>query len=395
MFNKNTLLLQIEIIQTFEGVMYRNLIIIIVMTLVLSACHTQEEPLPPRTTENEYTRLFDVIWNKLDSSYVFFDLLPCDWDSLHKAYYYRVESVTTEDAFVNMISEMFDAIGDPYIYLFHQGHIIVSRPEKFRPRDMENWLREQKHDTYEIPARAQFTMMDNGVFRYGSVIRINKSKKDTAWYHAVSLSGLVSDARKVNGITFATKIKKLYSDSRAKGLILDLRGCQQLHLTIAPMILSTFYPLGKSYSLTAQARSPYSSSHLAMIDVDTYSMTGMGCYGNKPIVILVNEAVILEAHTVATILSELPNVMVVGRSSSGGRGGVCAGQIIDSSTYMAKDTIYGPAIRFANATHSNFNAPLQPDRLVDWIPTAEEYEHYTYIYDKCLDAALDCIDSYK
>ena len=365
------------------------------MTLVLSACHTQEEPLPPRTTENEYTRLFDVIWNKLDSSYVFFDLLPCDWDSLHKAYYYRVESVTTEDAFVNMISEMFDAIGDPHIYLFHHGRTIVSRPEKYKTLDRENILREQKHDTYEIPAGAQYTMLDNGVLITAPIIRINKSKNDTAWYHAVSLSGIISDLKKLNGIIFAAKIKKLHSDSTAKGMILDLRGCRQVHYTIAPTILSTFYPLGKSYSFTAHARSPYSSSHLAMIDVDTYSITGMGCYGNKPIVILVNESVILEAHTIAAILSELPNVMIVGRSPSGGRGGVCAGQIIGSSTNMANDTIFGPAFRFSNATHTNFNAPLQPDKLVNWIPTEECYSHYGYIYDKCLDAAIDCIDSYK
>ena len=374
--------------------MYRSWLIFIVMTLVLSACHTQEEPLPPRTTENEYAQLFDAVWNKIDSFYVFFDLLPCDWDSLHKAYYYRVESVTTEDAFVNMISEMFDAIGDPHIYLFHHGRTIVSRPEKYKTLDRENILREQKHDTYEIPAGAQYTMLDNGVLITAPIIRINKSKNDTAWYHAVSLSGIISDLKILNGIIFAAKIKKLHSDSKAKGMILDLRGCRQVHYTIAPTILSTFYPLGKSYSLTAHARSPYSSSHLAMIDVDTYSITGMGCYANKPIVILVNEAVMLEAHTIATILSELPNVMVVGRSSSGGRGCVCGALAIGNSINMTRDTIMGPIIRFSDANHSNFNAPLQPDKLVNWTPKEEDYSHFPIFYDKCLDAALDCIDDY-
>ena len=374
--------------------MHRNWLIIIVMTLVLSACHTQEEPLPPRTTENEYTQLFDAVWNKIDSSYVFFDLMPCDWDSLHKVYYYKVESVTTEDEFIDMMTEMFDAIEDPFIYLFHHGHTIVSKPEKFKPQDGDNLLCKQKQETYEIPAGAQYISMDHGAFRSGSVIRINKSTNDTAWYHAISLSGIVSDEKKVNGIIFATKIKKLHADLKAKGLILDLRGCTQLHLSLAPMILQTLYPLGKSYSLIAQARSPSSSSHLSMIDAQTFSMTGMGCYGNKPIVILVNESVILEAHTIAAILSELPNVMIVGSSPSGGRGGVCAGQIIGSSTNMANDTIFGPAFRFSNATHTNFNAPLQPDKLVNGIPTEECYSHYGYIYDKCLDAALDCIDEY-
>lgn len=367
------------------------------MTLVplsLVACSTREEPLPPRTTESEYTQLFDAVWNKIDSAYVFFDLMSCNWDSLHKVYYYRAESVTTEDEFIDMMTEMFEAIEDPYIYLFHHGHAIVSVPKKYKPLDGDNLLCKQKQDTYEIPVGAQYTAMDDGSFRSASVIRINKSTNDTSWYHAVVLSGIVSDEKKVNGITFASKIKNLHSDAKAKGLIFDLRGCKQLHLSIAPMVLQTLYPLGKSYSLTAQVRSQSSSNHLAMIDVDTYSMTGMGCYENKPIVILVNEAVMLEAHTVATILSELPNVIIVGRSPSSGRGGVCAGQIIGSSINMTNDTIYGPAIRLSNATHSNFNAPLLPDKLINWTPTEEYHSHYGYIYDKCLDAALDCIDAY-
>ena len=92
---------------------------LILLTFV--ACNTEEELLPPHATETEYTCEFDEVWNTLDSFYVFFDLLPCDWDSLHKAYYYRVESVKTDEQFEDMMKEMLEAIEDPYIYYKHKN----------------------------------------------------------------------------------------------------------------------------------------------------------------------------------------------------------------------------------------------------------------------------------
>ena len=237
--------------------------------------------------------------------------------------------------------------------------------------------------------------MQSGTMGFGSLIRVNKSHQDTSRYDAIFFEGIPNDIAGIYGIVFSNKVKRLYSSATSKGLIVDLRGCRYIHMTFAPTLVQTFYPAEKKYSLIAQTRNPRSPSHLDMIDAQDLSLTGLGYYGEKPIVLIVHEKVQMETHVIASILAELPNVMVVGRSSTGGRGGVIVKKYIGDSTLTVKNYLMGSAIRFVDSNHTSFNRPLQPDRLVNWAPTAAYYYDMGNVYDKCLEAALDCIDDYN
>lgn len=346
----------------------------------MTACHSNEPQY-----ETKYTRTFNEIWECLDSKYVFFDMMQCNWDSLHTVYVHRINAVENDNEFQNEITAMLTAIGDPMIFVRY-AYSGLQCPNTFWAKDRANRLFAQKHETYEILDGTE--NVGFVIFSVGRIIRTDDANNVTGIYDAVYFDPNIADSFGSVGGLFKRYIQTYYNDGRAKGLILDMRSCAWMDIAFASAVLESLYPQNKEYTIYVNHRS--GAQHNAFIKIQDYSISGLGYYENKPIVILINRETMMSPHVVASVLSELPNVTIVGREADSGRGGVLQTKLFGDTINVSQDYMTYPGIYLSDAKHTSFNAPLQPDIFVDWdISTLEGY-----YYDKCIDTALDCIDAY-
>lgn len=369
--------------------LYRQLLPILAIVLFLStACKSKEEPVDSNAAETLYSGVFEQVWNTLDTSYVFFDVMPCDWDSLHKAQSDVMKSVKTEEEFKIAMKEFFAAMQDPNILFTYQfGHPAWSVHAPWMTLDCHDWI-PKDYDTYSILNDSKDIGIENGTMHLVTAARINKLNKDTTRYNAIVFMGSPYDPNGMYKAYFKNYLKKLSSEPTSTGLIIDFRIKGSVNVTVASTILEAFYPEGETCTITAKVRASTSSKDL--VNAGNMAFTGEGLYSNKPVVILVNEDVSLEEHVLASILSELPNVTIVGRSQSCGRGGICAQARLIVPEHLTPNILAYPRVALTDDKHKSLSSPLLPDVFVDWPLTSWMGNNY----DKCLDAALDCIDDY-
>lgn len=369
--------------------LYRQLLPILAIVLFLStACKSKEEPVDSNAAETLYSGVFEQVWNTLDTSYVFFDVMPCNWDSLHKAQLDVMKSVKTEEEFKIAMKEFFAAMQDPNILFTYQfGNPAWSVHAPWMTLDCHDWIAKD-YDTYSILNDSKDIGIGNGTMRLVTAARINKLNNDTTRYNAIVFMGSPHDPNGMYKAYFKNYLKKLSSEPTSTGLIIDFRIKGSVNVTFASTILEAFYPEGETCTITAKVRASTSSKDL--VNAGNMAFTGEGLYSNKPVVILVNEDVSLEEHVLASILSELQNVTIVGRSQSCGRGGICAQVHLTIPEYQTENILVYPRVGLTDNKHKSLSSPLQPDFLVNWPLTSWIGNDY----DKCIDAALDCIDEY-
>lgn len=361
------------------------LLLILVFGLILFSCRNTEEPFEPHKKETKYTQAFDDVWKTLDTSYVFFDQLPCDWDSLHQVYYKAVESVETDMDFKEFMILFLTEMQDPTIEYSFQ-HLFSCKGKMNNPAldNFFTWI-VWEYSTYAVLNEHMDISMNAGQCVLKTVARFNNDRTDSTRYDGIVILGSPYDPYGQYKALFKTYLHSKYNSSNAAGLIIDLRHWGIANATFISALLEAFYPKGQTCTISAKVRSPFSSNHTTYITAGERSFMGDGYYADKPIAILVNEEVANEELVLATILADLPNVTIIGRGTTERKGGTnTAKQFSDGSVL-----IYPQAI-FSDDKHGSFNTPLQPDILVDWPITSRPLSNTP---DKCIEAALDYIDS--
>lgn len=357
--------------------------VIISMLVLLCGCETNGP-------KSKYTNTYEEVWTCIDRNYVFFELMPCDWDELHQSYLAKTASVESDTEFAEMLTEMLTQTEDPMIRVWYYS-TGARCPNIFYAKDKAHRLWPQSQESYRIIDEPN--TIGSVTVSFGRIVRVDSNEVVTHVYDAVSFNDSeIDDYMGVMGQMFQQYLQAYADNGLANGLIVDLRSCQWMDIPFMTKVLECLYPKDVSYTLTLKHRSPAIFRHDVFVPTENMTITGKGFYDSKPIAVLINRATIMTPHVLATVLGELPNAVVIGREPDNGRGGAWNFHKMETAD-NDRNGIYYPGVLLQDDTHDTFIYPLKPDIYVDWNP---DYTTGGGLrpYDKCIDTALDYIDQH-
>ena len=267
-------------------------IVIIALCLSLSSCEflwlkPQNDPSP--------TQIFDEAWNFANEEYSFFEFKGIDWDDVYNRYSPLVSDEMTE-------VELFDLLAD-MLFELRDGHVNLSSTFDIS-RNSTWYLDSDPNFNYDVLERnyfngeqrfaSGFVVMDFGdvgYIRYSSFTRtINEAVLDELLTDFQDKNGLIIDVRNNGG-------GSTLNGDRFVGHIIDQR-----------------YNFGDIRYKNGPGRNDFSAPQPI-----TRSPRGDTSY-TKPIVLLTNRSSYSATNTFTLMMSQLPNVTVIGDTTGGGGG---------------------------------------------------------------------------
>lgn len=272
-----------------------------------------------KTDRNDPVKNFDYLWQLFDQHYASFPEKQIDWDAVYREYRPKISVTTSKIELFRIISDMLRPLHDGHVNLIARDldtAFTAARPsrimETLRPvparerRKLFNAAIEQTLQEHDFPdlkeigpeyeGRPLFTFGNNGRFAY---LRFTRSFKDHRFLSFTSLNSLLNQI-------FAT-----FSDLD-NGLILDIRfnigGDDSFSKKVAGRFVTekklTYYKQTRKDGTFGKLQSHYLSPK------GKPNFTG-------PVVLLTNDKTLSAADVLALMMSQLPQVTLMGEPSNG------------------------------------------------------------------------------
>ena len=245
---------------------------------------------------SKYIACFDSAWKRVKDVYPFFESKKINWDSIYTVYRPKVENANRKQ-FTNVLNDMLAELKDVHIYhrnAWGNQKYVYESPRQTRDKNSYSLKVIRKYFNNKL-ARAKCKSVMYGITseNIGYIYFYDLLKRDLQ-------------------IEFPEILKKF---SNTKGLILDFRTRQGADYQVMQSVVLNFIttPLAKPklYILEDIEQPPFQPL------TDTFIYT-------KPIVVLINGVTISGGESITEIFKQLPNVTVVGETTSGG-GGAASG----------------------------------------------------------------------
>lgn len=270
----------------------RTLILYIVASISLSACHHIEE------WDNDAPGNFDALWTVIDEHYCFFDEKNIDWNATYKKYRERVYDGMPSRMLFSVCADMVNELQDGHVNLSSWFDTSYYRnwwsdyPQNFNER-----LIEQYYFGFDNKSLGglQYTILNQnvGYVRYSSFTAgIGESNLDAILNEFMLCTGIIIDIRDNGGgnLTNVEKLVRRFIHQR----------------TLAGYMVNKTGPGHNDFSDPEPYYfDPIGSEHLSW---------------DKPVVILTNRSTFSAANNFASIMQYLPNVKIVGATTGGGSG---------------------------------------------------------------------------
>ncbi len=326
------------------------IIILLIMSLAFTSCERlfmTEEPEP------ENAQIFDHLWKTVDEKYSFFMDKNIDWDSARDVF--RPKAINARNSI-----ELFNTLAD-MLFILEDGHVNISAgidlsrnwdwflkyPSNFNFDIIErNYL--VPSEDYQISGPIHNTIIDSVGYMYYESFSDNVS---TSLMDYLVLKFLINERE---GSFEINSLK-----GPVAGLIIDVRnnggGSISNAFTIANRfadekikVAEWFYKIGPEHNAFSQAEKKY----LEFEGDEEYKF-------NKPIVVLVNRSSYSSANFFASMMSFLPNVIIMGDQTGGGGGLPINNELPNGWRYRFSST------RTLDANGNNIEFGVMPDIFIE------------------------------
>lgn len=272
----------------------QKLIALTFLVLTLFGCKKMFVEPPGKDPE----AIFDNLWNTFKEEYAPFEERHVDWDVQYSNFRPMVHANTTDDELFSIMSQLLATLDD--------GHVSLTAPN----RDIfySNKIREEQidNDLFSIPViktylDAGFKEGDEHSYIYGKI------KNENVAY--IYFDYVADNFYKLNDF--------LNAYPNVNGYVIDMRHNQGGDFTFC------FSEVGR---LTDQQRYVFQSKTKIGKGVNDYSgwhkwyIEPKGAYVNKPIVVLTDRYTISAGERSVMAFKTLPNVTVIGDTTSGAHG---------------------------------------------------------------------------
>lgn len=254
---------------------------------------------------------FDALWNTFNERYAFFDLRGVDWKAQHEKYRPKVTKDTTDEELYGLMCEMLKPLKDGHVNLKAKslGKKNAYNPEE-TPRFFEEFNNGKLEKQFEELVRK--TLRDNhfGELKNSTDLLLYSRNKNLGYLLITEFEG--ARPKKLD----AALDKVLASMNGTKGMIIDIRlnpgGTDQCVYQIASRFADK-KRIGHHRKTKnkpgadgfAELKTRYLKPHE---DGDTYL---------KPIILLTHDASFSGADVFAMVMTELPQVTIVGEPTNG------------------------------------------------------------------------------
>ena len=361
------------------------------LLLGIGMVQTSCEPHGNNVANTEYARLFNGICDTMENHYVFFDQMNSDWDSIRPYYQAKINNISEEKEFVSQMNSFLATIGDPYINISYNRQYMAN---DFPIAKDCSYAPDPKRDE---TAECIKSHSNGATHSYYTLMKKEEVVTDSIFYDFMAIKvASTSQAAPV----LVQQLKEISENSTADGLIIDLRSSiksyRDINILVAAHITQSLLHKDEEHILCEYKRSE-SDTITSIFPVTQVKLIGLGYCVDKPIVVLVNENVLGVKHILASMLSELPNVCIIGRHSTTGYGCVAKEYSVGSKHHKnyANNKMLLPSYRYTYNEVDISENILNPDILVDWDVEQESSTSAIYSFDKCLYEAMKYIDSVR
>lgn len=267
----------------------KNLILLSLSIVLFSRC---EDPLFEKDPENTPVSNFDILWNRMDTHYVFFDYKGIDWDSIYRVYRPQISNNISDQQLFDIMEEMLNNLRDAHVNLRSEFDISYYEYYQDAPRNFDfDTVKKTYLGDYDIVGSMFADIIDSvGYVRYGS-FQLPVSEEN--------LDFLVEKFR------------------NTKGIVLDIRdneGGDPLN----------GYRLGqriadkRRHIYTNQYKNGPDRNDLTQPDEAFLEPEGKGF--DKPVVLLINRKCYSAANFFTAMMRAFPHVTIIGDITGGGGG---------------------------------------------------------------------------
>lgn len=329
--------------------MKRLSILLIIFIGLLSACETIFLESDPA---EDPVSVFNEAWTFVDREYSFFNFKQIDWDQTYDNFRPQVSENMTEE-------ELF-AVLDDMLFILRDGHVNLRSPFNLS-RNWEWYLNSPENFNEAVLERKYFEGEQTFVGPF-----ITRDFGDVGYFRYESFSFTVEE-RDIDRIT------SMFQDKR--GIIIDVRNNGGGSIGNALRIVRRFVD---SERLLAIFRVKNGPGHEDFGELQGYTIEPEGTLFIKPVIILTNRRCYSATTFFSTMMSEIPNVTILGDTTGGGGG-------IPATTELANGwTLRVSSSQLATPDGFNVEDGLPPDIRVD-ITAQDEADSI----DTILEAALE------
>ncbi|MBT3637761.1 MAG: hypothetical protein HN531_12530 [Opitutae bacterium] len=252
---------------------------------------------------------FEALWNMLNQRYAFFDLRGVDWKAQHEKYRPKVTKDTTDEELFGLLCEMLKPLKDGHVNLKAKslGKKKTYNPEE-SPRFFEEFNNSKLEKQFEELVRKTLRDNDLGELKNSTDLLVYSRNKDLGYLLITEFEG--ARPKKLD----AALDKVLAFMDGTKGLIIDIRlnpgGTDQCVYQIA----SRFADKKRvgHHRKTKTKTGPDGFAELKTRYLNPHGDTYL-----KPIILLTHDASFSGADVFAMVMTELPQVTLVGEPTNG------------------------------------------------------------------------------
>lgn len=284
--------------------------------------------------ENTPTNNFELLWNEINNRYTFFEYKNIDWQASYSKYKARVSDSMSDEALFKVLAEMLNELKDGHTNLI--SDFDVSRNW--------SWYLDYPQNFNEIIVERNYLGADyqiTGPFR-------NKLVGNNVAYIQYSSFMNMADS------THLDILMDKYAT--AEGMIIDIRNNTGGAVAMVSMIAARFVSEDKTLGYERYKQSAKPNDFTAYISFFVKKATKTF---SKPVVVLTNRQVYSAANMFASVMSELPNVTLIGDQTGGGGGAPVSGELLNGWQYRFSGT------QFVNLKKEQVENGVVPDIKLD------------------------------
>lgn len=265
------------------------------ITLIILFCTACEKLLMDENPPNTPQGNFDILWQRVNEKYSFFNLKSIDWDSIRLWYEPMLHPEMSDEALFEILDSMLYDLRDGHVNLVSDFNLsrnwqwYLNHPVNFNYDVIERYY---LGSDYRIAGGLQYTIIDSiGYIYYGSFS---------------------------SGFSMEQLQEMTEYLQPTKGVIVDVRDNGGGSLNNAYALASVFATESKTVLYTFEKTGPGPNDFGNASAINNSPLAGANY--RKPVALLLNRKAYSATNTFAAILSTYPQVQIIGDKSGGGGG---------------------------------------------------------------------------
>lgn len=278
---------------------------IIVAVLLLAVCFSAAAETESMSSPEED---FEYLWDAFNDNYALFEVKGLDWEGLYGVYRPKVSENTTDEQLFRVVSDMLGHLND--------NHVVLMSLEPLRffcAGSLFESLGGSMESFRELPQRRPFfpsyfksglTESENKIFFHGW------ADEGIGYLHFNKFSDPEGSGKAIDSI--------LNRFSEAQGIIIDVRNNVGGDDSVGKLVAERFTPEKRHY-LTVTTRIEGTPGQFGPGEEWHLEPGGLPGFGG-PVVIIANRCTLSAAENFLLAMKTLPNVTIIGETSSGAFG---------------------------------------------------------------------------